>query len=398
MHHAIRARFAAPSVVFLTCYASATGLAGDISFTDASADLLPMAALNGRSMDAEFADLDGDGVPELIVASEVGANVVCGYRDGRWVYREDVIPQGRVSDSEDIAVADFDGDGKPDICFATEDDRDDELYLSSVAEEGMLLGHAHDRVGFGAISNCVLAFDIDSDGDVDLVFGNAGAESVLLNDGSGRFEALAGVFSADFTTTQDMELADIDGDGDMDIGVANEDPNALYVNESEDGRVRYRISPAQLPDAGTGEETREVDFGDVDGDGDVDMILANVPWKFQKKPANRLLLNDGSGYFSDETADRLPDDPPMTTLDADFADLDGDGDLDLITANTQTNRPVRVYLNDGAGRFTDVTESALSAMQFVHAIDVEVVDLNGDGKMDIYVANHIGPDRALIQD
>ena len=83
-------------------------------------------------------------------------------------------------------------------------------------------------------------------------------------------------------------------------------------------------------------------------------------------PSNRLLINDGDGGFVDESAARLPPDEDYT-MDADFVDIDDDGDLDFVTASYGTSSAprmlteYRVYSNDGDGYFTEKHERLLSA-------------------------------------
>lgn len=85
----------------------------------------------------------------------------------------------------------------------------------------------------------------------------------------------------------------------------------------------------------------DVAVGDADGDGDPDLALA-----IEFGP-NLLVINDGSGRFADETASRLPA-AIHDSEDAAFADLDGDGDRDLVFVS-EDDQINELYLNDGAG-------------------------------------------------
>jgi FG-GAP-like repeat len=94
----------------------------------------------------------------------------------------------------------------------------------------------------------------------------------------------------------------------------------------------------------TSEDSANVSMGDLDGDGDLDLVLA----KGRHNPLlDRVLLNDGKGNFVASnlgpTADR--------TYTAALADVDGDGDLDVLTSNDRPDKKL-VYLNDGTGQFT----------------------------------------------
>jgi hypothetical protein len=124
--------------------------------------------------------------------------------------------------------------------------------------------------------------------------------------------------------------------------------------------------------------------GDVDGDGDIDLVVSN------DHSPNQLFLNDGTGAFEDATAGRLVtpsggSSPSNATYEGDLADLDGDADLDLVFCNDH-NLLNRVYLNDGLGFFTDMTASALPAHR-EWSIDQVLGDFDGDGDVDWYVSN-----------
>ena len=130
----------------------------------------------------------------------------------------------------------------------------------------------------------------------------------------------------------------------------------------------------------TSEDSANVSMGDLDGDGDLDLVLA----KGRHTPLlDRVLLNDGKGGFvaSDlgPTADR--------TYTAALADLDGDGDLDVLTSNDTPDRKL-VYLNNGKGRFTVAGTWGVAEWSTRNAA---VADLNGDGKADVIAANRPGP-------
>jgi hypothetical protein len=114
--------------------------------------------------------------------------------------------------------------------------------------------------------------------------------------------------------------------------------------------------------------------GDIDGDGDLDLVVARDSLAIQ------LWLNDGNGRFTDGTAGRLVSPSSIDNHDNRLADIDGDGDLDLLMANEDL-LPNRVYRNNGAGFFTDVTATALPPNAFDTKNSV-VADFDGDGDPD----------------
>jgi hypothetical protein len=83
-------------------------------------------------------------------------------------------------------------------------------------------------------------------------------------------------------------------------------------------------------------------------------------------------------------------------------DVDGDGDLDIITANfddirgRRFNAPYRVYLNNGKGVFEKGTELVFPKGVTGNGLDIEAADLNGDDRIDLYLCSRGGPDRLLL--
>jgi hypothetical protein len=247
----------------------------------------------------------------------------------------------------------------------------------------------------------VLVADIDVDGDQDILIGNNGQNVILINNGNAFFtDETAQCLPAFSDVTQDIELGDVDGDGDLDLLVGNEDGNRLLLNHGHGFFVD--ASEERLPPSEGAEETREADFGDVDGDGDLDILFANVRlFVAQAVPRNRLLINRGGGFFRDESSERLPEDQD-SSFDGDFVDIDGDGDLDIITANLdditgrRSNAPYRVYLNNGRGVFEECTPAVFPRGVTGNGFDIEVADFNGDSRIDLYLSSRGGPDRLLF--
>lgn len=391
------------AVGLVTTWLIATNGAADAINTELFIDVtdthLPSADLRGLSMDAHFADVDRDGDLDLVIANEFRPNLLL-LNDGSGRFANvsaTHLPQTH-RDSEDVGVADFDRDGDLDIVIVSEDDQVNELYLND--GQGRFTD-ASERIPVTGVSNAVLVADIDLDEDADILIGNNGQNVVLINDGTGAFtDETAQRLPPLADVTQDIELGDVDGDGDRDLLVGNEGANRLLLNM---GGGFFRNAPAErIPLVAEPEETREADFGDVDGDGDVDVLFANVRlFVSGALRQNRLLINDGQGQFSDQTARRLPTDEDQS-MDGDFIDIDADGDLDIITANLDSvaglpaNARYRVYINNGQGVFIDQTNRVFPPDVTGNGLDIEAADVNGDERLDLYLASRGGTDRLLL--
>ena len=368
-------------------------------YEDVTGTHLPSGLLDGLSMDAGVGDVDGDGDLDIVIANEFNPNILLlNDGAGRFSNGSSRLPAAR-RDSEDVGVADFDGDEDLDIVIVSEDDRVNELYFNDgsgrFSDEGQ-------RLPVQGTTNGVVVADLTGDGFPEILLANNGQDALLVNDGEGNFtDETAHRLPRSGDVTQDLELGDVDGDGDLDLVAGNEGPNTLYIN---DGEGRFEEDTARIPLREAAEETREADFGDVDDDGDLDLLFANVSaFVSGADPHNRLLINDGTGHFTDETASRLPS-VDISSFDGDFADVDGDGDLDIVTANADVDLSVgriapsryRVYLNDGEGVFTEATEDVFGRVVGT-GFDLEFADFDGDGRADFYLASRGTADRLLLR-
>ncbi|MDP2497553.1 MAG: VCBS repeat-containing protein [Candidatus Palauibacterales bacterium] len=369
-------------------------------FREVTETHLPTADLEGLSMDAAVGDLDGDGDPDVVIANEHRPNILL-LNEGRGHFRNasDRIPQV-AHDSEDVGIADFDGDGDLDVIVVSEDDRVNELYLNRGDARFEAAG---DRLPVTGTSNAVVTTDLNGDSVPDVLIGNNGQNVALVNDGDARFRDETGErLPRILDVTQDLEMGDVDGDGDLDLIVGNEDDNRLLVN---DGSGVFTDETAErIPLREAPEETREADFGDVDGDGDLDLLFANVSaFVEDADPRNRLLVNRGDGHYRDETGERLPAHRDRS-FDGDFIDVDGDGDLDIVTSNSEVDleegriedAPYRVYLNEGGGLYRTATDEVFPDGVVGTGFDVEATDVDGDGRLDLYLASRGSVDRLLL--
>ena len=137
----------------------------------------------------------------------------------------------------------------------------------------------------------------------------------------------------------------------------------------------------------TSEDSANVSAGDLDGDGDLDLVLA----KGRHTPLlDRVLLNNGHGNFVASNLGPRAD----RTYSAVLADIDGDGDLDVLTSNDEPDQKL-VYINDGKAHFRIAATWGLPQWSTRNAT---VADLNRDGRPDVIAANRPGPSFACLND
>jgi hypothetical protein len=172
-----------------------------------------------------------------------------------------------------VVLGDYDRDGDINVIFVSEDTPNNEYYLNDGTGR---FSASSNVLPQNLQSNAGAAGDIDRDGDLDVLLASGnGPERVLLNQGNGVFVDATSTWMPNIVdVTQDVELADIDADGDLDLLVANEPQaggrNRLYINL---GDRFVDESQARIPLRVRREEAREVAYGDIDADGDLDVVV-----------------------------------------------------------------------------------------------------------------------------
>ncbi len=374
-----------PLIILILFFCS--WLPAALRFKEVSTEVLPFPELANNTMDIEVADLDKDGDLDIVLAMEFKANIIL-INEGNGKYSNQSaarLPQV-IHDSEDIALADFDKDGDIDIVFVSEDDRVHEYYLND--GKGYFTDN-NAALPVTSVSNAVDMADYDQDGDMDLILGNDGQDFFLANDGRGNFtDETRKRMPVDYTVTQDVQSWDFDKDGDLDLVMGNENGNRFYLN---DGKGNFNdATKERFPLAK--EETRKIRLVDVNADGHMDFLICNVDFGKKTDKANRILVNNGKGFFRDETSLRLSGENNLNTGDAAFADFDGDGDMDMVLANLFGSYS-QYFENDGKGKFTEATDKVFAQRITNDAISVEVRDFNGDKRPDIYFGCFRSADR-----
>jgi hypothetical protein len=289
-----------------------------------------------------------------------------------------------------VAWGDYDNDGDLDILLAGEDSAENDvskLYRNDA-------GGAFSDVGAaltGVSRSSVAWGDYDNDGDLDILLtGHGGTDNVskvYRNDGGMFTDIGAGLTGV---TASSVAWGDYDNDGDLDIlltGLDDTTPvSKVYRNDGVSG---FTEVGAGL----TGVYGGSVAWGDVDNDGDLDILLAGtafVDYEPFEVPVSKVYRNDGGGAFSDIGTGLTA----VRYSSAAWGDYDNDGDLDILLAgragtSPQTYRVSSVYRNDGGGVFTDIG----AGLTGVESGSVSWGDYDNDGDLDILLSGYSGGGR-----
>jgi hypothetical protein len=225
--------------------------------------------------------------------------------------------------------------------------------------------------------------DYDSDGDLDLVItGSFANATVYRNDGGGTFTDISPSFGEIQFSTSDW--GDYDGDGDLDLvitGTGLRGPSSgIYRNDGNDTfTLAERVTAVYR---GSGK------WGDYDGDGDLDLVITGEMNNFDF--TSRIFRND-EGTFTNINAGLQS----FEDSSSDWGDYDGDGDLDLIVAGETVsiageNVGAILYRNDGNDLFSKVRSFGSNNSGATY--NGKLVDIDGDGDLDAYIGGDTSRD------
>ncbi len=354
------------------------------SFRDATA--ASQLIEEGYGVGAAAADYDNDGFPDLYVTNFGLNSLWRNNGDGTFSRADDAGTRDDLWGSS-AAWGDFDGDGDLDLYVANyvDFDWDNNKFCGDAGRQ--ISAYCHPDV-YNALPDRL--YENRADGTFVEIGAAAGIDDRIDGKGLG------------------VVWGDYDNDGDPDIYVANDSTrNFLYTNQG-DGTF---VDDSFLAGVGYSEDGRTqagmgTEFGDFDGDGDLDLIVTNLTLE-----TNTLYRNLGDAAFVDHSYASGIGEPSLLLVGfgTNWFDVDADGDLDLFVANGHIidniaefregvagsalaertyPQPNHLYINDGSGRFAEVHAEAGSGMGLVKVSRGSVVgDIDNDGDLDVVVSN-----------
>jgi hypothetical protein len=287
---------------------------------------------------AALADINRDGYPDLVLARrqqtlDPAPSAVMFWDPAVGQFAPGQEDLGNCT-SQAVAVADFDADGWLDLVFASQKrDEGCEIFLSA---SGTFSSTPTQTIDFDFVTSGIAVGDFDRDGDVDIVTANTqrndmgmlvnfAVNNLWSNDGAGTF-SLVGAVGPQALESIGVATADVDRDGDLDLVFANRRVQSAQSGQNQvyrnDGSGVFSLFQTF---GSADERSQELTLGDFDGDGWVDVVIANLLVNLDK---TEIRLNDRTGRFVSTVGNPVPSD----ARGASAADIDGDGDLDVVIA------------------------------------------------------------------
>ncbi len=332
----------------------------------------PTSSIPGYAL----SDLDRDGDLDVVTADAISEELFILFNEGDGVLHRPTTLDSPVYDPESVAAADMDGDGYDDLLVQRDRNFDPVIELwrnMGASTPGQFFPpvtiFAIDALGYTMHS---VPVDMEGDGDLDVltVYFRSQATACemtwIRNDGTAGFTTLTGVGVVPSCVSR-LLAGDLDGDGDADAVILRSGAVGAQVLENLGAGIFGAPQQALTPITDAWND--DLDIGDVDLDGDLDLVGSD---------GVDLVLVENLGGFS-FAAQRSIASPGSSALSVRLRDLDLDGDLDAI-ATTRTGN-ARWYKNLGQGVF--------GVPQFFEQIDtlstmLDAGDFDGDGDVDVF--------------
>lgn len=327
-------------------------------------------------------DFNGDGKLDLASTDQFSARAYVFLNRGSQPPTTQQIRVGQIPLA--LATADVDQDQDLDLVIANSGGS---RSISVLINGGQGNFAAAQNYLAGSRPSSIVLGDFDQDGDVDAAVTNIGPNtvSILNNNGDGTFAAPQTLAVGAVPVA--IAAGDLNADGFLDLVVANSGGNTLLIRLNQGlGRFAPPIS-LDMPNSPQG-----VALGDLDNDGDLDIVASNAYPPFGGRPSTAVVFkNNGSASFG------APQSYPVASYPSGVAlgDLDGDGDLEIVVANKGVNIPeigtnipgtITVLGNRGDGTFL-AQSTIIGIGYYTQPTGIVLGDLDGDGDLDVASAN-----------
>ncbi|EFO80029.1 proprotein convertase P [Oscillochloris trichoides DG-6] len=323
-------------------------------------------------------DVDGDGYLDLAVGAYSQNRL---YENLGGTFNTEALwssPYFLGDMTESVALGDVDNDGNLDLAVGNGgiSGGSNRVYANiggTLSTDPIWSSTEHDG------TSSVAWGDVDSDGDLDLAVGNRGLNGEpnrLYENVGGTLGATAAWSSPEIDSTYSVAWGDLDGDGDLDLAAGNAGLSRIYLNQL-----------GTLPRSATqtfasSDDTRSIALGDMDGDGDLDLAVGNNRQRLQVYANTNGVFNPTPIWSSADV---------LWATSIAWGDVDGDGDLDLAVG--QDSKAVLLYRNSGV---VLETTPIWASSEITNVRSVAWGDVDGDGDLDLAVGVWNGQNRLYL--
>jgi hypothetical protein len=328
--------------------------------------------VGGNPFGVAAADFNRDGKPDLVVVNQASNAISVLLNIGNGTFgTATTYPTG--PSPQFVAVGDFNNDGNPDVIVANTNSSTIGIFLGN--GDGTLRPMVSINVGFEPIALAVA--DFNNDGRLDIAVANFGSNtvSVLLGNGDGSFQAPSD-YAVDINP-RSIVAGDFNGDGKLDIAVSHGVFTISVLLNAGNGTFAPAVNSKFAFGGGS------IAAADVNGDGRLDLVLTN-----QGIGGFSVLLGSGDGTFS--LLAQFSTFAVLFPNSIALSDMNGDGHIDLIVADTITG--VNVFGGDGKGNFSAPARFFADVRSW-YAI---TADFNRDGRPDVAVVNASSNDVSVL--
>ncbi|MCB0330203.1 MAG: VCBS repeat-containing protein, partial [Bdellovibrionales bacterium] len=342
--------------------------------------------------DAQFADVNGDGILDVVGTfsdtytlntTQDGVVVFLGQGDGTFgnTATSTILADDALID--DITIGDFNNDGRDDVVYRVAT----KLFIATGNADGTFTVTSSTQfasAGFDTSSD-IASGDIDGDGNVDLIdsgyvnIGGVGAFNVRLGNGDGTFNAAIS-YTTGIQSGLSIIVDDVDGDGANDVFAYNGNDIQLYTNQ-DDGFGTLTSSGVTKTYS-----TNNIDkliLADIDNDNDLDIITSE-----SSGATYYVRIGENTGNFSSPLT--TADTGTGTIYDIAVGDLNNDGNLDLVTRLEDSGEFTRIREGDGTGSFATVITNVDESGSPAFGKYILIADINSDNAGDLVNIQGIG--------